>query len=69
MAIQPVSEVRFELGRHHEAGGTKPRWPRFAVARLARKVPESMRISIEKSILSRYVLRSLLNDEGAGEGK
>lgn len=66
MAMQPESEVRFEVGRHHDAGGTKARWSRLAVARLARKAPESMRICFERSILSRYVLALLLNNEVVG---
>ena len=67
MAMQPESEVKFEDGRHHEAGGTKSRSSRLAVARLTRKTWESMRIWFEKNILSRYVFRLLLNNEVAGE--
>jgi hypothetical protein len=52
MSMQPEREVRFELGRHHEAGGTKARWSRLAVATLARKTPGSIKIWFENCIIS-----------------
>jgi len=49
--MQPESDVKFEVGRHHAAGGTKPRSSRLADAGMEMKAQAKAINTLEENIV------------------